>query len=137
MAGSMNVFVLTNYFNKREKQYSNSIKLQFPYPTNNNIQIIKHSLLGLKKIYRKGYFYKKAGIILHGLNNSSTTKGLLDYDREVSESIMSAIDKINSRYGSSTLKIAAEGIEKNWKIRREKLSPNYTTCFEDLITVKC
>jgi len=137
VAGSMNVFVLTNYFNKREKQYSNSIKLQFPYPTNNNIQIIKHSLLGLKKIYRKGYFYKKAGIILHGLNNSSTTKGLLDYDREVSESIMSAIDKINSRYGSSTLKIAAEGIEKNWKIRREKLSSNYTTCFEDLITVKC
>ena len=137
VAESMNIFVLTNYFNKREKQYSNSIKLQFPYPTNNNIQIIKHALLGLKKIYRKGYGYKKAGVILHGLNSSSSTKGLLDYDREVSESIMNTMDEINSRYGSSTLKIAAEGVGKNWRIKRDKLSPSYTTCFKDLIAVRC
>ncbi len=137
VAESMNVFVLTNYFNKREKQYSNSIKLQFPYPTNSNIQITKHSLLGLKKIYRKGYGYKKAGVILHGLSSSTSTKGLLDCDREVSESIMNTMDKINSRYGCSTLKIAVEGVGKNWKIKRDKLSPSYTTCFKDLITVRC
>ena len=68
-------------------------------------------------------------------NNSSTTKGLLDYDREVSESIMSAIDKINSRYGSSTLKIASEGIEKVWKMKRENVSQSYTTRFDELVVV--
>ena len=134
---SMNIFILTNYFNKRQKQYSNSIKLQFPYPTNSNIQIIKHSLLGLRKIYRKGYVYKKAGVVLHGLSDSSSTRGLLDYDKEVSDSIMNTMDKINFRYGNSTLKIAAEGMGQKWKIKKEKLSPNYTTSFKDLVIVKC
>ena len=71
------------------------------------------------------------------MNSSSSTKGLLDYDREISESIMNTIDEINSRYGSSTLKIAAEGVGKNWRIKRDKLSPSYTTCFKDLIAVRC
>ncbi len=137
VAHSMNVFILTNYFNRREKQYSNSIKLQLPYPTNDSLQIVKNALLGLKKIYRKGYNYKKAGVILNELSKSSITKGLLDYKRDVSESIMKSMDLINSRYGNSTLKIASEGVENKWKIKREKLTPSYTTNFKDIIRVKC
>ena len=57
---------------------------------------------------------------MHGLTNSSSTKGLLDYNREVSESIMNTMDEINSRYGNSTLKIAAEGVGKKWKIRNSE-----------------
>ena len=52
MAESMSVFVLTNYFNRKEKQYSNSIKLQLPFPTNNSIKIVKRALQGIRKIYR-------------------------------------------------------------------------------------
>ena len=48
----------------------------------------------------------------------------------------STIDNINSRYGSSTLKIASEGIEKIWKMKRENVSPCYTTRFEELVEVK-
>ena len=65
MAESMSVFVLTNYFNRKEKQYSNSIKLQLPFPTNNSIKIVKRALQGIRKIYREGYRYKKAGVILY------------------------------------------------------------------------
>ena len=93
--------------------------------------------MGLKKIYRKGYNYKKAGVILNELSKSSITKGLLDYKRDVSESIMKSMDLINSRYGNSTLKIASEGVENKWKIKREKLTPSYTTNFKDIIRVKC
>ena len=50
---------------------------------------------------------------------------------------MNTIDNINSRYGSSTLKIASEGIEKIWKMKRENISPCYTTRFDDLVQVKC
>ena len=133
---SISVFVLTNYFNKKEKQYSNSIKLQLPYPTNNSIKIVKRALEGIRKIYRKGYRYKKAGVILYGLSKAKQTRGLLDYDRESSESIMNTMDRINERYGNSTIRLASEGIEKSWRMRRESVSPCYTTRFDDLVEVK-
>ena len=136
VAESMSVFVLTNYFNRKEKQYSNSIKLQLPFPTNNSIKIVKRALEGIRKIYREGYRYKKAGVILYGLSKSSQTKGLLDYDRESSDIIMNTMDRINERYGSSTIRLASEGIEKSWKMRRESVSPCYTTSFNDLVEVK-
>ncbi len=136
VAESMSVFVLTNHFNKREKQYSNSIKLQLPFPTNNSINIVKRALEGVRKIYRPGYRYKKAGVILYGLTRHNLTKGLLDYDREISDSMMEVIDKMNNRYGSATLKIASEGIEKIWTMKRENVSPCYTTRFNELVEVK-
>ena len=137
VAQSMSIFVLTNHFNKREKQYSNSIRLQLPFPTNNSIQIVKRALKGIRQIYRSGYRYKKTGIILHELNKASEIKGLLDIDREKSESMMQTIDQINYRYGSSTIKLASEGIEKNWSMRRNRVSPCYTTRFDDLVEVRC
>ena len=136
VAESMSVFVLTNHFNRREKQYSNSIKLQLPFPTNNSIHIVKRALEGVRKIYRPGYRYKKAGVILYGLTRHNLTKGLLDYDREISDSMMEVMDKINNRYGSATLKIASEGIEKMWRTKRENVSPCYTTRFSELAEVK-
>ena len=136
VAESMSIFVLTNHFNRREKQYSNSIKLHLPFPTNNSIKIVKRSLEGIRKIYRPGYKYKKAGIILYGLSRQNVTKGLLDYDREASDTIMQTIDNINNRYGGETIKIASEGIKKIWRMKRENVSPCYTTRFDELVEVK-
>ena len=134
---SMSVFVLTNHFNKKEKQYSNSIKLQLPFPTNNSIKIVKRALEGIRLIYRNGYRYKKSGIILYELNKASQIRDLLDIDRDQSSSMMRTIDQINYRYGNSTIKLASEGIEKKWAMKREKVSPCYTTCFDELMEVRC
>jgi len=60
----------------------------------------------------------------------------LDYDRPRSESLMKSLDEINYRYGNSTLKIAAEGIQKNWCMQRKKISPCYTTRFNEIMVVK-
>ena len=49
---------------------------------------------------------------------------------------MRSLDKINHRYGSSTLKIAAEGVRNNWQMQRKKISPCYTTRFEEIMVVK-
>ncbi len=137
IAESMSVFILTNHFNKSEKQYSNTIKLQLTYPSNNSIEIVKKAIEGLRIIYKQGYKYKKAGVILYGLHQSSKMRGLLDYNREISDSVMNTVDTINTRYGSSTLKIAAEGIKKSWSMKRRKISNCYTTRFDELLTVKC
>ena len=136
IAQSMSVFVLTNHFNKKEKQYSNSIKLQLDYPTSDSKLIVKRAVEGIKRIYKNGYRYKKAGIILYELHNSSSVRGLLDYDRPRTDSLMKSLDEINYRYGSSTLRLAAEGIRKDWQMRRKKVSPYYTTSFDQLMIVK-
>ena len=136
-AQSMSVFVLTNHFNKSEKQYSNSIRLQLPFPTNDSIKIVKRALEGIRQIYRSGYRYKKTGIILYELNKSSEIGGLFDINKIQSNSIMKTIDKINYRYGSSAIKLASEGIKKNWPMKRESVSPRYTTRFDELIEVNC
>ena len=136
IAQSMSIFVLTNHFNKREKQYSNSIKLQLDYPTSDSKLIVKRAVEGVKHIYKEGYRYKKAGIILYELQSSSSVRGLLDYDRSRSDSLMRSLDEINYRYGSSTLRLAAEGIGRSWQMRRENVSPCYTTSFDQLMIVK-
>ena len=128
--------VLSNHVNKKDKQYSNSIRLQLDYPTNNNILIVKKAIEAIKRIYKAGYRYKKAGIILYELHDSFSVRGLLDYNRPRSDSLMKSLDSINNRYGSSTLKIAAEGIEKEWKMQRKKISPCYTTRFNELKIVR-
>jgi len=136
IAQSMSIFVLTNHFNKKEKQYSSSIKLQLDYPTSDSKLIVKRAVEGIKRIYKEGYRYKKAGIILYELHNSSSVRGLLDYDKPRTDSLMRSLDKINYRYGSSTLRLAAEGIRRSWHMRREKVSPCYTTSFDQLMIVK-
>ena len=136
VAESMSVFVLTNYFNRRERQYSNSVKLQLPYPTNNSMGVVKRALEGVKKIYREGYRYKKAGVILYGLSKANQTRGLLDYDRVNSDSVMGTMDKINERYGSSTIRLASEDIRGEWGMKRKNVSPCYTTRFDELVEVK-
>ena len=132
----MSVFVLTNHFSKKEKQYSNSIRLQFDFPTNNSSLIVKKAVEGVKSIFRSGYRYKKAGVILYELHDASSVRGLLDYDREQSELLMKSLDEINLRYGSSTLRLAAEGIKKKWSLQKKKISPCYTTRFDELMIVK-
>ena len=136
IAQSISIFVLTNHFNKKEKQYSSSIKLQLDYPTSDSKLIVKRAVEGIKRIYKEGYRYKKAGIILYELHNSSSVRGLLDYDKPRTDSLMRSLDKINYRYGSSTLRLAAEGIRRSWRMQREKVSPCYTTSFDQLMIVK-
>ena len=131
----MSVFLLTNHFNKKDPQYSNSAKIQFDYPTNNTIIIVKKALQGLEKIYRKGYRYKKAGVMMLNLSPISNIRGLLELDKVKSDSLMQSFDLINVRYGSSTIHTAAEGIDKIWSAKNQKISPCYTTCFSDLLKV--
>tara|TARA_Y100001970_G_scaffold274202_1_gene373605 strand:- start:795 stop:2099 length:1305 start_codon:yes stop_codon:yes gene_type:complete len=137
VAGSLSIFVLTNYFNRTDKQYSNSIKLKLSFPTNNCMKIVQQGLEGVRKIFKTGYRYKKVGIILHELTRANETRGLFDYDRLTSDSIMKTMDMINNKYGNSTIKLASNGNKRTWDMKRNKISPCYTTRFDELLKVKC
>ncbi|MCS6293365.1 MAG: Y-family DNA polymerase [Nitrospira sp.] len=124
----MTVCLTTNEF-KEGPQYSNALTLKLSVATDSTSDLIRSALQGIRTIYREGYRYKKAGVILTGLVPVSQIQtDLFDYqDREKSKRLMSALDAINHRWGADTLHYASSGISKAWKTQFQYRSPAYTT----------
>ncbi|TKS60041.1 MAG: SOS mutagenesis and repair protein UmuC [Nitrospira sp.] len=129
----LTVFLTTNEF-KEGPQYSNALTLKLPVVTDTTSELIRSALHGIRAIYRDGYLYKKAGVLLTGLVPASQTQAdLFDYqDRGRSKQLMSALDSINDRWGAGTLQYASSGITKAWKTQFHRRSPAYTTHWDEL-----
>lgn len=132
------VFIHTNYFRKDLPQYSATKTITLTSPTSNTTEIVHYATIALKSIYKSGYHYKKAGVIVSGIStNQHIQTSLFDtFNRQKYDKLMAVIDKINDKYGKDTIKIATQGSERRWKIRQEHLSPKYTTRWNNIITVK-
>jgi DNA polymerase V len=124
----LTVCLATNEF-KEVPQYSNAVTLKLPVATDSTGDLIRSALQGIRTIYREGYRYKKAGVILTGLVSASQIQADLfdDQDRGKSKRLMSALDAINHRWGADTLYYASSGISKAWKTQFQRRSPAYTT----------
>ena len=131
---AVTVFIRTSPFDKNRKYYSNSITIELPVDTNNSLELVKTAINGLNKIYKYGYFYQKAGIILSKLKNSSEKElNLLTPILEnKSKTLMKAIDFTNAKYGRNAISIAQAGINNDWKMRREHSSKIDTASFDSL-----
>ena len=96
-------------------------------------------MIALKFIYKKGYKYQKAGIVLSGLNDVSVYKKnlfSLINSEEKRKKLMKAIDYTNIRYGRHALSIAQAGLKKRKNIKRQYFSKIDTACFELLPVVR-
>ena len=138
LAKSITVFIRTSPFDRYRKYYSNSITIDLALATSNSIELIKSALEGLNKIYKYGYFYQKAGVILSRLKDASENElNLLTPIMEnKSKNLMKAIDITNNRYGRSSISIAQAGINNTWKMRREHSSRIDTATFDSLPIIK-
>jgi len=116
---SITVFIRTSPFQNKGIFYSNSKTIDFPIATNNSIEIVKNALTGLDLIYKDGFKYQKAGIILSGLSDSEKGNSLFKSTKdERIKNLMQSIDNTNYRYGRSTISLASAGINKKWSMRR-------------------
>lgn len=133
-ADGISVFIQTNSFNKEHEQYYNIAALTLPCSVNDIHTLVKHSIMALNRIYKKGYFYKKSGILLNDLSSDEILQNDLFCERNDNyKKISETVDKINSVYGDGSIKIAGSGINKrNWHMSREKLSKRFTTSWETL-----
>lgn len=141
LASVVMVFVRTSPFRK-EAQYSRSICIPLRRPTSDTGAIVNAAVLGLQAIYRAGFKYAKAGVMLVDLQPESVFQGELDLEDgdsvvDIADKarLMTALDTINSRYGRGTMTMASAGVEgkqKNWVMRQERMTPRYTTCIEDM-----
>jgi len=133
-AGTMTVFVTTSRFIKR--RYFNARTIEFGVATNDTMELIRAGLLCIDKLYRRGFAFKKAGIILNGLLHEKQIQGSLfdNTDREKSQRLMQAIDHVNTRL-NCTLRWAAEGLNQPWKVKFNRRSCRYTTHWDELLEV--
>jgi len=129
------VFLMTNPYN-RQARYFNMKTIRLPFSTSDTLELIKYAHTGLNEIYRKGYLYKKAGVILRDLSSDSRTQmTLFDYKRSgQSKEVTQALDKINKKFGSDSVRYAATGSTRNqkWKTVFQRRSPSYTTNWDQL-----
>ena len=130
---SITVFIRTSPFQNKGIFYSNSKTIDFPIATNNSIEIVKNALTGLDLIYKDGFKYQKAGIILSGLSDSEKGNSLFKSTKdEKIKNLMQSIDSTNYRYGRSTISLASAGINKKWSMRRQYSSKIDTADFYSL-----
>jgi DNA polymerase V len=122
------VFAHTNYHRKDLPQYSRSIVVTTDYPTNSSIDLVHYAKAGLKAIFKEGYHYKKAGVIVMGIcPEEQQQTNLFINPNPKHKALMQVMDKINTSLGQKKLKLAVQDMGRTWKMKQEKLSPRYTT----------
>ena len=137
IAKSITVFIRTSPFQSRFGYYSNSKTIDFPIGTSDSIEIVKTALTILESIFKNGYRYQKAGVLLSGLSESTNNKNLFSSKKdEKINCLMKSIDNTNYRYGRSTLSLASAGVHKKWSSKRQYYSRIDTADFHCLPTIK-
>ncbi len=136
-AGAMTVFVMTSRFVDPRKRYFNSRGVNFPTATNYTPELIDYAAGAIERLYKKGFLYAKAGLILGDLVPEGKVQGnLFDAaDRQKSRRLMRAVDAVNIKLPDSRLIWAAEGIGQSWRTKFAKRSKRYTTQWDELLEV--
>jgi DNA polymerase V len=135
MAGGIQVYIRTNPHKERDPQYQQSILMPLIEPTDDTRFFCHAALHGLRQIYRSGYAYQKVGVMLSQIIPAANRPHTLFDDvaaQQKSHALMKALDRINNRMGSGTVKLLGEGTNTRWAMRRENRSKRYTTEWDEL-----
>ncbi|MBE9584607.1 Y-family DNA polymerase [Mucilaginibacter sp. JRF] len=138
VAGGITVWLGTNNFSKTDAQYFPEVSTVCSVPTDYTPYLIKRAVESLKLIYKKGYLYKRVGVMLTDLRtNDDGTQNLFHSNNRNKEiEIIKRIDRINRLNGRDTIRSAQQGFNHEWKMRQETLTPKYTTRLSDIIIIK-
>jgi DNA polymerase V len=135
-AGVVTVFINTNRFSN-DAQYGNSITYELAYSTDSTQELLEWGLKGLEQIYRHGYTYKKAGVILNQLvpADQLSRRFFGDAAFERVRRVQKAVDEINRRHGRDTVRFGAAQPKGQWQTKFLKRSPCYTSRLNDVLCV--
>ena len=136
--GQLMAFIRTSPFREKDPQYSRSASIPLPSPTSDSAHITQTACAILKHIYRPGYQYAKAGVMLMDLQPATRQQLTLDLDADMPENrirLMQAMDQINRRYGRGSLVLGSAGgigALPVWGMKQERLSSGFTTDWRGL-----
>jgi len=131
------VFVRTHSFRQDLPQYRRNILLKLPFPTQSSIELSAFASKALALIYKEGYLYKKAGVVVQQLCPAHPIPlQLFENSNEKHRPLMLAIDGLNRRFGKQKIRLATQDLQQVWKMKQAHLSPCYTTRISDIIEIK-
>lgn len=132
------VSIRTGMFNPEEAKYANGALVELPYPTNDVRLMTKAATEAVNRLFRPGFKYSKAEVLLMDLRQSGEfTDDLFAHSQPVmADKVMSVLGEINGRWGKGVLRVASVPVAPGWAMRRELMSQSYTTKVDQLWTVK-
>ncbi len=141
VAGMIQVYIRTSPFVAPEKRYGRSSAIALDWPSNDTRDLLQASLRGLQEIYRPGFAYAKAGVLLSELQfpKDRTLDFFADAEDDAEkDTLMQTLDAIQRRFGKNAIGLGTAGIAKArpWAMRQGNKSPSYTTCWEELAVVR-
>ena len=132
------VFIETNPFRPAQPQYHAAAHAALPVPVNLTPRLVETSLALVRRLYRDGYVYKKAGVVTSGLEPETTWQGDLFMGAACprQRALASIVDRLNRRLGAGTVCYGAAGLAPEWSMRQERLTKKFTTRWSELPVVK-
>lgn len=138
-AGALHVYIRTSPFKLDQPFYSNGYTVSLPSPTDDTMKLVSIALWVLKRLYREGYQYAKAGVMLSDLVPAQgCQQDLFNNSQTIGKSakLMTAMDSINKKMGREAIKLASEGFKRPWKMKQENKSQNYTTQWDEVLVTR-
>lgn len=135
----ISVFIKTSPFDMSAGYYADRASMTLPLPTQDSRDIIKAAVRCLDRIWKAGFCYQKAGVMLGDFYDPDVAQlSLFDAlpESQKSQALMAVLDRLNATSGKGTLYFAGQGSQPSWQMRRERLSPRYTTRYADLLRVR-
>ncbi len=138
-AGVLTISLNTNSFRKELPQYHNSATMRLAVSSNSTILLVQQALRGLKAIFKEGYQYKKAGVLVSELIPQNRVQATLftDEQSEKHGKLMEVMDAMNLKHGRDKLRLSSQGYDRRWKSKQAKLSKGFTTDMREVLMVKC
>jgi DNA polymerase V len=141
IAGMVGVWLETNRFRQQDPQYHPSVSARLPQATDDTLRLVGFATALMRRIFRTGYRYVKAGVMLLDLRARSIVQGsLFDASQEFDERrtrLMAVLDRASTKWGRGVLAPGSAGMTARWAMRREHMTPAYTTRWEELVRVAC
>lgn len=135
LTGGLYVFLRTNPFDPKAAQYSANHHVSFGIPTDDTRLISDLAVQVMKHLFKPGFVYKKAGVMLTGLSEKASHQHDLFADtagQDKSAKLMKALDEINGRFGRDSLICASSGFDRRWAMKCGNRSPRYTTSWDEV-----
>lgn len=136
VTGLLTIYITTGRFGEGP-HYTNSESQELLTPTSDTLKLARLVRSSLKRIYRKGFRYKKAGVLLDAIQpRTGRTPSLLDQEEETPDRLLQVMDSLNRNMGQGTVQLAGAGLDPAWEMRRSLRSPRYTTSWDELPRVR-
>ena len=133
---SFYLFLRTNSHRQDLEQYRGATVVKLPFPTNSTLELVHFATAALASIFRNGFRYKKAGVIIMDfIPEDKVQLTLFENTNPKHHELMQVLDGLNIKFGQQKIKVASQDQRRVWKMKQEKKSPSYTTCLHDIMKI--